>query len=114
MFNLFGKNVPEIDAAEVKKAIDEKKNFILLDVRTQLEYEKNHIQNSINLSVENFQNKSKVAELVPDKDATVYIYCLSGNRSATAAQAMIANGYTNVFSMKSGILAWRARSYQLV
>ena len=113
MFNFFSKNVSQIEADEVKKALDEKEKVIMLDVRTPMEYEKGHIKDSINLSVENFSDKNKVEQVVSDKEATIYVYCLSGSRSATAVQAMSAYGYKNAFSMKSGVLAWRAKGYPL-
>ncbi|HVA96154.1 MAG TPA: rhodanese-like domain-containing protein [Candidatus Acidoferrales bacterium] len=114
MFNFFLKSIPEVDASEVKKALDEKKDCILLDVRTPMEYEKTHIKTGINLSVENFSNKDKIENLIPDKDKTIYVYCLSGSRSSQAVQAMIEYGYTNVINMKSGLLAWRAKGYPLL
>lgn len=112
MFNLFGPKIPQIDATEVKNAIDAKKKFILLDVRTTNEYAGGKIAGSINVPLD--QIPGKITKTIPDKDATIYIYCLSGARSASAAQIMEKLGYTNIYNMTSGLLAWRANRFPLV
>ena len=110
MFN-FGPKVPTITAEEVKQALDEKKNVIMLDVRTPDEFSRGTIAGSINIPVDEISNK--IENVISDKNKTIYVYCLSGSRSAVAAQAMLKKGYTNVFSMTSGLLAWRAQKYTL-
>ncbi len=114
MFSFFSSNVPEIDSSEVKKALDAKQDIILLDVRTPMEYEKTKINGSINFSIENITNQKAIESIMPNKNATIYVYCLSGSRSNAAVQRMIAYGYTNVFSMKNGLLAWRMKRYPLI
>lgn len=95
-----------ISAEEVKKAIDEKQDIVLLDVRTPAEYAKGSITGSINVPVDSVSEK--ISSFIPDKTKTVYVYCLSGSRSMMAADMLIKLGYTNVYSMTSGLLAWRA------
>ena len=111
MFNFFGPKVPQIDASDVKNAIDSHKNFILLDVRTTGEYAKGKIAGSINLPLD--QVAGKITQTIPDKDSTIYIYCLSGARSESVAQIMIKLGYTQVSNMTSGLMAWRAKGYKV-
>lgn len=111
MFNIFGPQVPQISAEDLKKAIDAKKEISLLDVRTPQEYTKIRIKGSINLPVDDLAGK--VEKVMPDKDQTIYVYCLSGARSIQAVTEMIGLGYTNVFSVTSGLLSWRAKKYPL-
>lgn len=111
MFNIFGSQIPEISADEVKKAIDEKKEFALLDVRTPEEYKKTKITRSINLPVD--EVTKKITSVMPDKDQTIYVYCFSGSRSSHAVSEMVKLGYKNTFSVTSGLLAWRAKKFPL-
>lgn len=111
MDNLAGTKVPEVSAEEVKKGIDKQEKFILLDVRTPEEYGKGHIAASIPLPLDTVSEK--ITATIPDKTQKIYVYCLGGSRSAQAVKTMINLGYTNVFSMSHGILAWRAKQYPL-
>jgi phage shock protein E len=105
-------DIPQITADEVKKTIDEKNDFTLLDVRTMEEYARGKIESAINIPV--YELSSKIGENVPDKNKLIYVYCLSGSRSDVAVQIMIQLGYTNVFGMTSGLLMWRSKKYPLI
>lgn len=105
-------NIPQITADEVQKEISKKKDIILLDVRTPEEYGRGKIEGSMNISVENISDQISTA--VPDKNKTIYAYCLSGSRSEVAVAMMKQLGYTNAFSMTSGLLMWRSKKYLLV
>lgn len=96
-----------ISSEEAKEIIDNEE-VIILDVRTQAEYESGHIENSILLPVTDISSKAE--EMLPDKDAKILIYCRSGNRSATAASQLIRMGYANVYDF-GGIISW---PYQIV
>jgi rhodanese-related sulfurtransferase len=104
-------NIPQITADEVKKAIDEKADVIILDVRTPEEFNRDHINESINIPVDELINK--ISEIMPDKNKLIYVYCLSGSRSDFAVNMMKQLGYSNVFSMTSGLLMWRSKRYPL-
>jgi rhodanese-related sulfurtransferase len=102
----------QIDARDVYKKIqNNENNFVLLDVRTPQEYSKEKIAGSINLPVD--QVESKIETLIPDKEKTIFVYCLSGSRSTVAVSLMQSLGYTNVFDMISGLLAWRVYNLPL-
>ena len=66
---------------------------ILLDVRTPQEYAEGHIPGGKNLPL---QDIDKAAEIVDNKDAPLFVYCLSGARSRQAAAVLKQMGYTNV------------------
>ena len=111
MFDLAEPQVPQISAEEVKAAIEHRQKIVLLDVRTEGECARGVIVGAINLPVD--QVIAKVEGVVPDKEVTVYVYCLSGSRSVYAVAAMIGLGYQHVYSMTSGLLSWRAKGYSL-
>jgi rhodanese-related sulfurtransferase len=105
-------DVPQITAGEVNKAIDEKKDFVLIDARTPGEFNGGKIVGAINIPLDELSNK--IAEAVSDKNKLIYIYCLSGSRSDIAVQILTKLGYVNVFSMTSGLLLWRFKKYLLI
>jgi len=109
MFDSLFSHVPNIAVADVKKAIDAKEKVILLDVRTPDEYARDHISGSINIPFDEVE--LKVKKIIPDKKKKVYVYCLSGSRSVRAVAEMINLGYTQVYDIKQGLLAWRASGY---
>jgi rhodanese-related sulfurtransferase len=112
MFNMFGPSVPKISAEEVKQALDTKKNVTILDVRTQQEYAKAKIAGSLNLPVD--QIAEKITNVLPDKKQTIYVYCLSGSRSIHAVNTMKKLGYSDVYDMQNGLLAWRIKKFPLI
>jgi len=89
---------------EEAKEIIEAGNVILVDVRTQEEYNEKHIDGAILIPNETITD-SQPAEL-PDKDADILVYCRSGKRSSEAAKKLADMGYTNVYNMLGGINEW--------
>jgi rhodanese-related sulfurtransferase len=89
--------------AQEAKAIIDSETVIILDVRTQAEYNEGHIANS--MLIPNTEIAAKAELLLPEKDAKILIYCRSGNRSAQAAKVLIDMGYTQVYDF-GGILDW--------
>ena len=92
----------KISAEDAKKIIDSE-DVIILDVRTQEEYNSGHIENALLLPVNEIPLKAEAT--LPKKDAKILVYCRSGNRSATAAKSLIGMGYTNVYDF-GGINSW--------
>lgn len=78
---------------------------IILDVREQDEYDSVHIPGAVLLPVGTI-NEDTAAEVIPEKDSTVLVYCRSGNRSKTAAAALASLGYTKIYEF-GGINTWR-------
>ena len=81
---------------------------VVVDVRTQEEYDGGHIENAV--LVPNESIGSEMPEALPDKEATLLIYCRSGRRSKDAAQKLLALGYQNVYDF-GGVIDW---PYELV
>ena len=92
-----------ISQEEAKDMMDNQE-VLILDVREQSEYDSGHIPDAVLLPVGTITEES-AAEVIPDKDTTVLVYCRSGNRSKTAAKALADLGYTNIYEF-GGITTW--------
>jgi rhodanese-related sulfurtransferase len=77
---------------------------VLLDVRTQEEYDSGHIPDALLIPLSELE--SRLDELNPADH--ILVYCRSGHRSAEAASILIANSFTRVYNMAGGILQWQA------
>jgi len=75
---------------------------LLLDVRTQKEYEAGKIMNAINIPVDEL--RERIAEIPTGK--TIYIYCLGGLRGYLAQRILMQNGYTNTLNLSGGYQLW--------
>jgi len=102
--------VPAIKPSEFASAI-KSQNIQVLDVRTADEYKSGHLEHALQA---NWLNKSEFSDRTQhlDKNKTVYIYCLSGGRSAAAGAALAAQGY-KVVNMEGGINGWKNASLPL-
>ena len=92
-----------ITAEEARKLMDSEKDRIILDVRTREEYDQGHIPGAI--LIPDTEIEAKAADLLPDKDQLILVYCRSGRRSKLAAQSLADLGYTNIREF-GGILDW--------
>ncbi len=81
---------------DINAGVEEYRNTdkaVLLDVRTAEEYREGHIEGSINLPL---QAIAGIGNKVADKNVPIFVHCLSGGRSASAASALKNMGYSNV------------------
>ena len=92
-----------ITAQQAKEKIDSGEDIIIVDVRTQEEYEEAHIPGALLIPNETIGEEKP--EQLSDIDAEILIYCRSGNRSAQAAKKLANMGYTNVYDF-GGIKDW--------
>ena len=92
-----------ISPEEAYKRLESEEDIILLDVRSQGEYEEQHIPGSILIPVNELEKRAE-AELT-DKDADIIVYCASGKRSTSAANILAGLGYSKVYNM-GGIMDW--------
>ena len=112
MFDISEPDVPQVSPDEVKKSIEGKDGSILLDVRTSGEFSNGKLEGSINIPVDKVA--SDIVTIIPDKNKTIFVYCLSGSRSLHAVDMMVKLGYKKVFNMTQGLLAWRAKGFPVV
>lgn len=94
----------QITQEEAKRIMDSKRRYIILDVRTQQEYDMEHIENAI--LIPDTEITEKAPSMLLHKNALILVYCRSGNRSKTASQALADMGYTNVKEF-GGIIDWK-------
>lgn len=92
-----------ISYQEAKEMMEEELDSIILDVRSEAEYEQGHIPDAVLLPLDTIE-EGELVEL-PEKDQTILVYCRSGVRSKIAARILDRMGYTNVFEF-GGILEW--------
>ena len=92
-----------ITAQEAKVLMDTEKDYIILDVRTQQEYDQGHIPGAILIPDTEIEDRAE-GELT-DKDQLILVYCRSGRRSKLAAQSLVELGYTNIREF-GGIIDW--------
>ena len=92
-----------ITAEEAKQIMDSEEGYIILDVRTQEEYDEGHIPGAILISHEEIEEKAE--DVLTDKDQLILVYCRSGRRSKLAAEALVELGYTNIKEF-GGIIDW--------
>ena len=72
---------------------------VVIDVRTQEEYDTDHIENAININSETI--KYTIKGKIKDLDTPIIVYCQSGRRSAESANELVNLGYTKVYDMGS-------------
>ena len=94
----FGPGIDELAAQE-----RETPGSIMIDVRTPDEYRDGHIEGAVSIPLASIP--ATAAKRLPDKDAPIYAYCLSGARSAQACRELERQGYTNVVNM-GGVGRW--------
>ena len=92
-----------ITAEEAKHIMDSQEGYIILDTRTQEEYDQGHIPGAIVIPYDQVMEKAEMQ--LPDKDQLILVYCRSGRRSKIAAEALVELGYTNIKEF-GGISDW--------
>lgn len=98
----------QISQNEAKRIMDTESDYIIIDARTQEEFDEGHIENAI--LIPEYEIQEKAPELIPDKNALILVYCRSGRRSKIASEALAELGYTNVKEF-GGIIDWE---YEIV
>ena len=93
----------QITPAQAKEIIDNENGYIILDVRTQEEYDEAHIDGAI--LIPDYEITAKAESILKDKNQLILVYCRSGRRSKLAAEALVKLGYTNVKEF-GGIIDW--------
>ncbi len=95
-----------LTADQYEKKLAETPGAQLVDVRTAGEYAEGHLANAVNMNVNREDYKEQFATL--DKERPVFVYCLSGGRSADAVKIMRKMGFKEVYNLQGGILKWES------
>ena len=92
-----------ITAQEAREIMDTREGYVILDVRTQEEYNQGHIPGAI--LIPDTEIEAKAEEVLTDKDQLILVYCRSGRRSKLASEILVELGYTNIMEF-GGIIDW--------
>ena len=93
----------QITPAQAKEIINSQDGYVILDVRTQEEYDEAHIDGAI--LIPDYEIVAKAESILKDKNQLILVYCRSGRRSKNAASELVRLGYTNVKEF-GGIIDW--------
>lgn len=99
-----GQSAQKVDVKTFETNLNKTENALLLDVRTPQEFEERHLANALNININGDDFEGQIEKL--DKNKTVFVYCLSGARSTTAAGILAKKGFKNIYNLEGGILAW--------
>ncbi|GAC1434170.1 MAG: rhodanese-like domain-containing protein [Terriglobales bacterium] len=101
--------VREVTTSEVKSKLDRHEKVLIVDVREESEFAKDHLPGAIHLGKGVIERD--IEERIPDHNASLILYCGGGFRSALAADNIQKMGYRNVLSMDGGMREWREKGY---
>ena len=102
-----GREIPpsyeQITAEKAKSIMDTEEDYIIIDARTEEEFNEGHIEGAI--LIPEYEIASRAEKELPDKDALILVYCRSGRRSKIASEELVKLGYINVKEF-GGITDW--------
>ena len=98
----------QITGEQAKYLMETQQDFLIIDARTQEEFNEGHIEDAI--LIPEYEISERAEKELPKKDQLILVYCRSGRRSKIAAQALADLGYTNVKEF-GGIIDWQ---YEIV
>ena len=101
-------NYEQISGAEAKALMDSESGYIIIDARTQEEYDQGHIPGAI--LIPEYEIADRAEKELHDKNQLILVYCRSGRRSKIAAEELVKLGYTNVKEF-GDIIDWK---YEIV
>lgn len=93
----------QISGEQAKALMDSEKDYVIIDARTQEEFDGGHISGAV--LIPEYEIAQRAENELPDKDQLILVYCRSGRRSKIASQALVDLGYTNVKEF-GGIIDW--------
>ena len=105
------KGVKEVTVDDVKKKLDKKETFHLVDVREESEWSKDHLPGAVHMGRGVIERD--IEQAIPQLDAPIVLYCGGGFRSALSADNLQKMGYTNVWSMDGGFRDWKEKGFPL-
>lgn len=107
-FLLGGKG--SVDSSAATKLINHRE-AVVVDVRPSADFAKGHIINSVNIPMNGFKNQ--IGVLQKYKDVPVVVSCRSGSQSSGACQQLRKEGFSEVYNLRGGILAWQSANLPL-
>jgi rhodanese-related sulfurtransferase len=109
LYNSAKEAQPAVSAKDLKKISESDNEFVLLDVRSEAEFNAAHLPGALN--VERGRIEWVVPNIIKKTDRTIYVYCQDGRRSGFAAERLIQMGYTNTIHVTDGFEGWVKAGY---
>ena len=100
-----------VSASDFQQLINNKTDATLLDVRTPEEVAQGIIKDAIKIDFYNPEFKTELDKL--DKSKPILIYCRSGRRSAIAMSTLRELGFSEVYNLQGGIMAWSEAGFEI-
>jgi len=100
---------PGLSARDFKRKIGGEEQFILLDVRSEEEFNAAHLPGALN--VERGRLEWIIPNIIKKTDRIIYVYCQDGRRSAFATERLLEMGYINTSHIKDGFEGWVKAGY---
>ena len=101
---LAGEQAEDISAAELREQQDTGSPPVILDVRTDTEFERGHISGAVHIPYDELEDR--LAELSASASDTIVVYCGVGPRARRGEQTLLQNGFDNVLHLDGGFMAW--------
>ena len=108
---MYKHTVPLINTDELRDLMQDNEKMVLLDIRSNKEYQVSHLANSVFIDYDTF-NKKKISHL--DKDAKIIVYCAVGYRSEKVGERLLAMGFKDVQNLYGGIFQWKNQNHPVV
>jgi adenylyltransferase/sulfurtransferase len=108
LFRQLKSEIEEVDASRASE-LRETDSPVFVDVRERSEWDEGHVPGAVHVPKSHLE--SRIEQAVPDRDATVVVYCASGSRSVFAAKALEELGYENVVSLAGGFTDWKRNGF---
>ncbi len=97
--------VKKLDPQSFEKKWLELNSPVIVDVRTQSEYNQGHLRNAILIDYNSRDFKSRLSKL--DKTKAVFVYCAAGSRSHAAVNVLAGMGFNEIYDLQGGLSAWQ-------
>ncbi|AAZ24318.1 rhodanese-like domain-containing protein [Colwellia psychrerythraea] len=102
----------DISQTELQQIMKNDKQVILLDVRTEEEFEEGHIPNAVNIPHKELE--ARLAELTGAKNTQVVIYCRSGRRAEVAREVLVKNGFNELDHLSGDFNEWSSNNLPII
>jgi len=104
--------VYSVKAKDFKIVLDTQLNAQLIDVRTQKEYNKGHLKNSVLIDYFKKEFKNKLLKL--DKNKPILVYCAVGGRSGRTTKILKKLGFKTIYDLEGGYKSWKKNGYPII
>jgi phage shock protein E len=106
-----GAAITNVSPAELNSMLANK-DFVFVNVH--IPFEGDIAGTDLSIPFDQITEPGNISLLPADKDAKIVLYCRSGRMSAIAANSLQALGYTNLYDLEGGMIAWEQQGFELI